>query len=72
MHKYLDIALGNESNPTFLDDDRRFIGSIDGQLQSAIMSWESRHALTIKALLKCLESAELLKIIPHKHNTSAI
>ena len=37
MHKYLEIVLGNESNLTSLNDDERFVGSIDERLKAHII-----------------------------------
>ena len=72
MHKCLEIVLGNEPNPTSLDDDERFVGPIDERLKAYITFWETRHALAREALLKCLEPADLLKIFPHRHSVSVI
>ena len=72
VHKCLDIVLGNESNLTSVDDDDRSIGSVGERFQAAISSWETRHALAREALLRSLEPADLLKVIPYRDSVSAI
>ena len=72
VHKYLNIMLSNEPNPTSMDDDDISIESIDQYLQTIINSWQTRHALAREALLRSLESADLLKVIPYRDNISAI
>ncbi len=72
VHKCLDIVLGNEPNPTPVDDEGTPIGPIGVQLQAAITSWTTRHALTREALLRSLEPADILKVIPHRDSAPAI
>ena len=72
VHKCLDIVLGNEPNPTPMDDDGRPIGPIGRRIGATIASWETRHALAREALLKCLEPADLLKIYLHRYSAPAI
>jgi transposase InsO family protein len=72
VHKCLDIVLGNEPNPTPMDDDGKPIGPIGRRLGATIASWETRHALAREALLKCLEPADLLKVYLHRYSAPAI
>lgn len=72
VHKCLDIVLGNEPDPTPVDDDGTPIGPIGEQFQAAITFWKIRHALAREALLHSLEPADMLKIIPHRDSAPAI
>src|SRR2546423_7102665 len=72
VHKCLDIVLGNEPNPTPVDDDGTPLGPIGKQLHAAINSWETRHALTREALIKALQPADLLKVLGHLDSASSI
>jgi hypothetical protein len=66
-------VLGNETNPTPLDDGKPVKpAKLTDQLQSAIASWEICHALAREALLKALEPSDLIRVIPHQHSASAI
>ena len=40
VHKCLDIVLGNEPNPTPMDDDGRPIGPIGRRIGATIASWK--------------------------------
>jgi gag-polypeptide of LTR copia-type len=72
VHKCLDIVLGNEPNPTPVDDDGTPIGPIGEQFQAAINSWKTRHALAREALLRALEPADMIKIIRYRDSALAI
>ena len=65
MHKYLDIVLGNEPNPTPVDDNGTPIGPIGQHFQDAISSWETHRGLAREALLRSLEPIDLLKLISY-------
>ena len=72
VHKCLDIVLGNEPNPTLVDDNGTPIGPIGQYFQAAISSWETHHALAREALLYSLEPADLLKVIGYRNSAPAI
>ena len=73
VHKCLDIVLDKEPNPIPMNDDGTpIIGPIDMQLQAVIASWKTRHALAREALLRSLEPADLLKVIPFRDSVLAI
>jgi hypothetical protein len=71
VHKCLDIALGKEPNPTPVDDTGTpIIGPINAQQQASIASWTTRHAIAREALLRSLDPADLLKVIPYRNSVS--
>jgi len=72
VHKCLIIILGKESNPTPMDSDGTPIGPIGEGLRVAITFRETRHALVRETLLRSLELADMLKVIPHQHSALAI
>ena len=72
MHKYLKIVLDNELNLISLNDDERFVESIDECLKTYIIFWEIYHVFAREILLKYLESTDLLKIFSYKQNISTI
>ena len=72
VHKCLDLVLGNEPNPTPVDDDGTPIGPIGERLRAKINSWKTRHALAREALLRSLEPADIFKVIPHRDSVPAI
>src|SRR6266496_1821117 len=63
VHKCLDIVLDTEPNPRPMNDDGTSIESVDDQLRAAMISWKIRHVLAKEAVLKSLETPNLLKII---------
>ena len=72
VHKCLDIVLGNEPNPTPIDDDGTPLGPIGQRLQATITSWETRYALATEALLKALQPADLLKVLAYRNSAPDI
>jgi hypothetical protein len=72
VYKCLGIVLGTEPNLTPLDDDGTPIAKTSEQTQATITSWQTRHALAREALLKCLEPAELIKVLPFRRTAAAI
>ena len=72
MHKYLNIILGDESNPTSINDNDISIKSIDQYFQASISSWQTHQALAREAFLYSLEPTDLLKVISCRDNASAI
>ena len=72
VHKCLGIVLGTEPNPTPLDVDGTPLVTISEQMQAIITSWHTRHALAREALLKSLDPAELIKVLPFRTTAAAI
>ena len=73
VHKCLDIVLGEEPNPTPLNEERgEPIEPVGDTLQAKIASWRTRHALAREALLKSLEAPDLLKVVAVKNSAAVI
>jgi hypothetical protein len=71
VHGCLDIVLGEElkpSNEASTEDEDTELFSI----HLAEKDWHSRHALAREALLKALETTDLLKVFPVKDSAPAI
>ena len=66
VYKCLDIVLGNEPNPTTMDDNDTLIGPIGEYFQAMIIPWKTRHALAREDLLRSLEPADILKVTSHR------
>src|SRR5579859_5704534 len=72
IHKCMGIVLGTELNPTPMDDDGTSLGPVGEIMQATITFWQTRHALVKEALLKCLEPADLTKVLPFRNTAAAI
>ena len=73
VHKCLDIVLGEEPNPTPLNEETgEPTGPVGDTLQAKIASWRTHHALAREALLKSLEAPDLLKVIAVKNSAAVI
>ena len=72
VHKCLGIMLGTEPNLTPLNaDGTPNVGQIPQNLRSRSNKWEARHSLAREALLKSLESAELMKVLSIRNSAPA-
>ena len=55
-----------------MDDDGAPLGPVGETMQAAITAWQTQHALTKEALLKCLKPGDLVKVLPFRNSAAAI
>ena len=55
-----------------MDDDGAPLGPVGETMQVAITAWQTQHALTKEALLKCLKPGDLVKVLPFRNSAAAI
>ena len=67
LSKYLEIVQGTELNPTPANAQ-----GINVALGTCINDWNHRHTLAREALLKTLDSVELMKVYPVRESAVAI
>jgi hypothetical protein len=71
VYGVLDIVEGKEPDPTPLNPDGT-IRVINPQMRARIEKWKRNHELAREALLRSLESAELLKVSAVQQSAPAI
>ena len=62
VYDCLEIVRGNEQNPTPPINANGNLPAINAALRIRINDWNRRHARAREALLKCLNSADLMKV----------
>src|SRR5579859_6765514 len=72
VYECLDIVQGTELNPTPAMNGDGTFPPINAALRAKINSWNCRHALAREALLRALESAEMMKVYSVKESAAAI
>ena len=72
IYNCLDLVHGIEQDPTPAMNANRALPAINAALRIRINDWNHRHALAREALLKSLESAEMMKVYSVKESAAAI
>ena len=72
VYKCLEIVCGNEQNPTPQLNANGNLPVINVALCARINDWNHRHVRAREALLKCLNSADLMKVYSVRESASAI
>ena len=72
VYDCLEIVLGNEQNPTPPINANGNLPAINAALRIRINDWNRRHARAREALLKCLNSADLMKVYSVRESAAGI
>src|SRR5437773_1567791 len=72
VYDYLEIFRGNEQNPTPPLNANGNLPAINAALRARINDWNRRHVCAREALLKCLDSSDLMKVYSVRESASAI
>ena len=72
VYECLDIVHGTEPDPTPLVNADGTLPVITAALRIRINDWNRRHARAREALLRCLETAEMIKVYNVRENAAAI
>src|SRR5205814_6196626 len=72
IYECLDIVRGTEQNPTPAVNANGTLPAINAALRIKINDWNRRHARAREALLKCLNSADLMKVYSVRESAAGI
>ena len=72
LYECLEIVRGTEQNPTPPLNAKGHLPAINAALRVRINDWNLRHVSAREALLKCLNSADLMKVYSVRESASAI
>ena len=70
VYDYLEIFRGNEQNPTPPLNANGNLPAINAALRARINDWNRRHVCAREALLKCLDSSDLMKVYSVRESAS--
>ena len=72
VYECLEIVRGTEQDPTPPLNANGNLPPINAALRARINDWNRRHVRAREALLKCLNSADLMKVYSVRESASAI